>query len=266
MPVHDAYARVTPYELTLPDEGYAEKRFPLIREEARSRGLDITAPEGFVMVAEVGAALREIRSPQDDPALIQEYGALLFHAFHFWEAGKPFFLLDGSVVRHLTEPELDMGDWQARVPGPAGYVQLPQHLLWARSSEELPPESLDGFFWTSTGGEQVTVLAAMGMRGDRPGLSIIPLPTLPLIAVGEWAHMHVRDSGEDFSSNLPGSELEGLYSIEAAGELVKLVGRFLWYLDSFPGTVTGGEPGTADGVGPEPSVLEYRRVIREGID
>ena len=75
--------------------------------------------------------------------------------------------------------------------------------------------------------------------------------------------MQVRDSGEDFSSNLPGSELEGLYSIEAAGELVKLVGRFLWYLDSFPGRVTRGEPGAADGVGPVPSALEYRRVIRE---
>ena len=266
MPLHDAYARVTPYELTLPDEGFAEKRFPLIREEATTRGLDITAPEGFVMAAEVGAALREIRSPEDDPALIQEYGNILFHAFHFWEAGKPFLFLDGSVVRRLTQPELDMGEWTPRVPGPAGYVQFPQHLLWARSSEELPPESLDGFFWTSTEGDQISVLAVMGIRGDRPGLSIIPLPTLPLIAVGEWAHMAVRESGEDFSSSLPGAELEGLYSIEAAGELVKLVGRFLWYLDSFPGTVTGGEPGAADGVGPHPSSLEYRRVIREETD
>ncbi len=30
MPIHDAYARVTPFELLLPAEGFADERFPRI--------------------------------------------------------------------------------------------------------------------------------------------------------------------------------------------------------------------------------------------
>jgi len=32
MPIHDEYARVTPYELLLPEEEFADKRFPMIGE------------------------------------------------------------------------------------------------------------------------------------------------------------------------------------------------------------------------------------------
>ena len=45
MPIHDAYARVTPYELLLPEEGFADERFPLIQEEAEERKADLTDPE-----------------------------------------------------------------------------------------------------------------------------------------------------------------------------------------------------------------------------
>jgi hypothetical protein len=79
--------------------------------------------------------------------------------------------------------------------------------------------------------------------------------------------MPVRPEGVDFSTDLPGAELEGLYAIEAGGEAVKLAMRIFWYLDVFPGrvgdesraSVDPSEDGDADG--PPPSGLPYRRVI-----
>ena len=49
MPIHDAYARVTPFELLLPAEGFADERFPLIQEEAEERQVDLTDPERFAL-------------------------------------------------------------------------------------------------------------------------------------------------------------------------------------------------------------------------
>ena len=84
MPIHDAYARVTPFELLLPDEDFAEERFPLIQKEAEERKADLSDPDRFALLSEAGAILRKIRGEDDDPRLIQHFGILLFHAFHFW--------------------------------------------------------------------------------------------------------------------------------------------------------------------------------------
>ncbi len=264
MAVHDAYARVTPFELLLPEEGFADQRFPLIREEAEEREADISDPERFALLSQVGAVLREIRGEDDPPQLIQQYGVLLFHAFHFWQEGHPFFLLKTGVVRYLVGAGPKAGDWALSLPGPAGYVQLPQHLFWVPGGEDAPPESLDGFFWSAAGGEKLSLLVVMGIRKDRPGLSVVPLPTLPLSAAGEWAAMQVRPEGQDFHSSLPGAELENLYSLEAGAEAVKLATRVFWYLDVFPASVAEGVRGPEDGDGPQPSRLGFRRIgLRE---
>jgi hypothetical protein len=94
----------------------------------------------------------------------------------------------------------------------------------------------------------------------------------------------VRPDGEDFRSSLPGAALEGLYSIEAGGEALKLAMRIFWYLDVFPGRsvecaaaespeTPGAEDVAMDGMppappvtgamtgGPRPSALAYRRII-----
>jgi len=284
MPLHDAYARVTPYELLLPEEGFGGERFPRIRQEAEEWGGSVDTPDSFLLLSEAALALREIRGEGDAPDLIQQHGALLFQAFHFWEAGEPLFLLDTHVVRFLVETGPGEGSWSPSLPEKAGYVQLPHHLLWAPGGEGEAPESLDGIFWSSPDGENVTLLIAMGMRKDRPGLAVVPLPTLPMGAAVPWASMTVRPEGEDFRSSLPGADLEGLYSIESGGEALKLAMRTFWYLDVFPGRVVEGaaaEPqgradlpedlphGTAAGVpdvdeapqGPRPSALPYRRII-----
>jgi len=287
MPIHDAYARVTPFELLLPEETFPEERFPLIRAEAEARGGSVDTPEYFLLLSETAMALREIRGEDDAPERVQQHGALLFHAFHFWEEGHPLLLLDTEVVRYVVGHGPQEGEWSPSLPGKAGYIQLPQHLVWALSAEGEAPESLDGIFWSAQDGESVTLLIVMGIRKDRPGLAVVPLPTLPLGAAVPWASMPVRPEGEDFSSSLPGAELEGLYAIEAGGEAVKLAMRIFWYLDVFPGRVVGGvdgggssnrglpegldegegpveSPGNKGGPavqGPLPSRLPYRRVV-----
>jgi hypothetical protein len=261
MPIHDAYARVTPYELLLPDEDFAERRFPLIQEEAKERKADLTDPDRFALLSEAGAVLREIRGEDDDPQLIQQFGVLLFHAFHFWKEGLPFFLLETGVVRSLVAEGPGEGGWSPSLPGPAGYVQLPLHLVWVPGGDETPPESLDGFFWSIPDGENLALLIAMGIRKDRPGLSVVPLPTLPLSAAGEWASIDVRPDGNDFQSSLPGAELEDLYALEAGAEAVKLAMRVFWYLDAFAASVANGSEVAPDGDGPQPSNLAARRIV-----
>jgi hypothetical protein len=264
MPVHDSFARRTPFELLMPREDFAEEWFPKIREEAKERGGTLDDPEAFLLLGEAAMALREIRGEDDPPELMQQYGALLFHAFHFYEAGKPLFLLDTDVLRLVTKKGPAQGEWDPSLPGKAGYLQLPHHLFWTVGDEDEPPESLDGLFWSSSDGENVTLLIVMGIRKDRPGLAVVPLPTLPLTAAAPWASMAARVQGEDFESSLPGAELEGLYSVASGAEALKLAMRIFWYLDSFPGSVAdggGGEGEAGDLEGPQPSALPYRRVI-----
>lgn len=265
MAVHDAYARITPYELLLPEEDFADKRFPLIQEEAEEREAELSDPERFALLSQAGAVLRIIRGEEDDPHLIHQFGLLLFHAFHFWREGLPFFQLDRAVVRYLVEAGPETGSWDPSLPGASGYVQLPQHLVWVPGGEGSPPESLDGFFWSIPDAATLSLLITMGIRRDRPGLSVVPLPPLPLLAAGEWAAIQVRPDGGDFRSSLPGAELENLYAVESGAEAVKLAMRVFWYLDAFPGSVAEGVRGSDPDDGPRPSSLDSRRIVlKEG--
>lgn len=283
MPVHDEYARITPFELLLPDEEFPDRWFPLIREEAQGRGGDLHTPESFVLLSQAAMALREIRGEDDAPELIHQHGALLYHAFHFWEDGEPLYLLETGAARFLVENGPESQAWEPGLPKQAGYIQLPHHLFWSAGEEEAVPESLDGIFWSAPDGESITFLVAMGIRKDRPGLAVVSLPTLPLTAASLWASMAVRPEGEDFRSFMPGAELEGLYSIAAGGEALKLAMRVFWYLAAFPHRLTEPEEGGAAPEGdlaeipepprkgtreasanvPEPTRLTYRRIVAE---
>ena len=265
MPIHDAYARKTPFELLLPGAGFADERFPAIKAEADERGVDLGDPARFALLGEAGAVLRTIRGEEEDAVLIQQHGLLLFQAFHFWQEGYPLFLAEVPVVRFLVGSGPGEEGWSPSLPGRAGYIQLPQHLFWTAGDGEGPPESLDGFFWSSTDEENVTLLITMGLRKDRPGFGVVPLPTLPISAAGQWASMPVRDQGEDFQSFLPGAELENLYALEAGAEALKLAMLFFWYLDVHPGCVAKGVLGEGEHEDPDPSGLGYRRILmKEG--
>ncbi len=275
MPLHDAYARRTPFELAFPDREAADVFVHAVAEEAEARGVDPSDRAAFSMLGSVGAAAHRLQGPDTPGGAIRDYAALLFHAFHFVREGRPVHLVDVHVARYLVDGPAPDG-----VPEPptrAGYVQLPRHLFWVGGGGQEAAEPVDGFFWTLSSDGSIHVLVAIGMREGRPGLAVVPLPEAPWAEAEAWLDAHVREVGGDFATTLPGGELEGLYSLTAAGEVLKLAARLFAYEGAVPDAVekhappTNGrdhgdragaverEPGGSQG--PTPSRLPYRRIV-----
>jgi hypothetical protein len=131
-----------------------------------------------------------------------------------------------------------------------------------------PAEPVDGIFWARSAGETLSLLVALGVRGDRPGISVVSLPPVPLADARTWLTASAREGDEDFRTTLPGGELDGLYSIVTLGEALKLTARALAYVHTVPGSLGDEErsppaeevPGGQGGGGPIRSQLPFRRV------
>jgi hypothetical protein len=278
MSLHDAYARLTPYELAFPDPSAATELIARIDEESAGRGADPTDPQQFVTMGAVASYVGGLREPDAEPGAIHRYGALVYHAVHFVRAGCPLFLLTTHAARYLVEgvPEGD-----PEPPARAGYLQLPQHLFWAETAEATAadppaadpyaagnqaPESVDGIFWTATESGVLHTMLATGVRPDRPGLGVIPLPGAPLADASAWIGADVRADAADFSAALPGSELDRLLSFRVAGEALKLLARFFAYVGAVPSALERKEAPSVDGGHPVPraSGLAYARVLLDG--
>lgn len=291
MAIHDAYARVTPYELLLPDAEFPGRRFAEVAREAEERGVDAGNPAAFVTLGAVRGALGELREEDAGPGSVHDHAVVLFHAYHFWR-------LDGRVVLARREKLRGLlagvdgegaaaaeGDASGPVgrEGPAagrggmagegragregglresaGYVQLPQHLAWIESRDQ-PPESADGFFWYGDGGGVLHLAMVAGMRRDRPGYVVVSVPPQPVAAMPGWASGPAREGGGDFTTSLPGAELDGLVGIRTPAEVFKLAGLLL-------GRVARNRPqaaavvpdpvaeGSAGASGPRPTRLPY---------
>ncbi len=239
----DDTLRPTPYEMAFPDEGFAESRFSAIEEEARSRDANLDESGAFLLLAQVGRVLRELGGEASPTALVPTFGAFLFHAFHFHRAAMPSFLVETSTLRYLLEADAASDRWEGELPAPAGYLQLPRHLLWARpDGEEGPAEAVDGIFWAQSAHGTLNFLAVTGIRGDRPGFSVLPVPPVPLAEVVSWMTRPAREEGEDFATTLPGGEMDRLYSLETPGEVVKLAARILAHAVTVDGAMGEEEP------------------------
>ena len=281
MPLHDSYLRLTPLERLLPDDDFVTRHFDDFRTEAETRGVSLSDPGAFSMLDAVGRAVDDLRRPEDGAEQRHQHGLLLFHAFHMLaQDSPPTELVSTGVARWLVETATDSdssGDQSGssgagstaspsaaapsdQAPSADGssderpvallepghatarYVQLPQHLFWVREDPEDRPASLDGFFCTSDG-EHVVFLGVMGITGPEQGFSVMTLPPLPLADVPIWLSETMRAEGEDFRSSMPGAELEGLYELTTAGEVLKLMARLDRYQRLFPESRTALEPG-----------------------
>ena len=261
MPAHDAYLRLTPFERLLPDADFVGSAFEGIRSEMERHPEAGEDPGAFALLEGSRRALAELRDPESGS---DDHGAthalLLFHAFHLHEAGSPHLLVTVPVSRWAVEGALEGADGSAgreaagagsgedppvqleeqgdgASPGDglprAAYVQLPQHLFWFRDEDEGRPSSLDGFFWTVRG-ETVYVLGVGGLQGPAgEGFRVLPLPGVPRADAPVWLQETMRESGEDFRSDIPGAELEGLYELRTAGELLKLAARIDRFVSRF---------------------------------
>lgn len=259
MALHDAYARLTPFELALPDAGASRARLQAIATEAAAQGIDPGDPTTLLRLAPAVDALRRMRPESEVPGGVHSYAALLFHAYHFQRCGGTLYLLTAPVARYLVDTDPDLDGWAPHPPC-AGYVQLPRHLFWVRPLADGPAEAVDGLSWVTPGDGTLSMLVAMGMREGRPGLSVVSLEGLPLADAALWARARARPRGADFASSLPGGELDRLYSLETAGEVLKLLARSFWYVERFPASVVEREPwATATGGGRPAGAMDPAR-------
>ncbi len=277
MAIHDAYARLTPYELLLPDPDFPDRHFPGIGEEAGERGVDPGNPAAFVMLGAVQGALAELRTDDTAPEAAHDHGTVLYFAYHMWRRGAEIALVRADTMRDLLagssrEPSPTQDEsWSAGLHARTGYIQLPQHLVWIEEGDA--PESVDGFFWAADTSGALHLALVSGVRPDRPGYGVVPVPPLPLASLPGWAAGPAREGGGDFTTSLPGAELDGLLGIRTPAEVFKLAALVLARLPSAPPPrpdVTTGkahEPASTPGTspvpgkpaipGPPPSALPY---------
>jgi hypothetical protein len=251
-------ARRTPWEIAFGPDRYSAEVFPAIRRAALDLGVRAAVPDVFLMMEPVREQLHELiagEEAKDPPAdELLEYGALLFHAFRFWSSDRALYVLTDDLARSLLGTRKPVGDWALTPPAPAGYVQLPRHLLWARVAADVPPEPVDGFFWSVAGidaddeppWQRLDLLFALGLRPDRPGFSIIDVTTaLPAPTPGHFGDLIARETGDDFANILPGGEMKGLHGVIAVAEALKLASRTFHHMAVQPATV--GEPQRSEG-------------------
>jgi hypothetical protein len=255
--------RISPYEVAFA-AGYEADVFATIAADADLHRTDPLRFERFPLLPSVSDAVRTFGSPDAPPEAVEQYRALLYHGFNYWRYGRPTYLVQSALARFLVEAQPGMEGWELTLPEPSLYLQLPHNLFWGSVSPESTPEPVDGMFVTGAPGRDLSgnpfirleVLMVLGLRRERAGFSVIPFDTEagPGIAA-VWAEGGSRESGADFENVLPGGEISGLYSLLTVGEVLKLLGRILWYIDRYPGDVSAE-------ITPAPPPDEARAAIR----
>lgn len=256
---HDAYLRRTPWELAFATAEGAKALPEAVRREAAERGVEPTDPHAFLTLECVTRFVRDVRGPDVQRVALVEYGRLVYHAVHFSDPGRSVLLAATGVARELASAE-----WTGPapdLPAASGYVQLPRHLFWIRPEGQGPAEPVDGWFWTAAATGDLHVLVIAGLREDRGGFVAVPVPEAPWADAAAWSRARVRPDGGDFGSTLPGGELGELYSIEMAGEVLKLTARLFGRVtaEEEP-AMRGAAASDAEEDGPPRSELSYVRV------
>ncbi|MDT8341207.1 MAG: hypothetical protein RQ751_06815 [Longimicrobiales bacterium] len=261
MPIQDRTLRTPPYLRIFPDDRSREEVLDEIAREVEARGEGGDDPGAFTLLERTRRALAELREPGEEDDGGHTHGVLLFHAFHLRRAGAEHLLASAPVCRWAVEGAGPEGPGAAAdaatgegLPA-AVYVQLPQHLFWVREAPGERPLSLDGFFWTVRG-DVVHVLGVVDFQPQGGGIRVLPMPGVPLAERSTWLTGTMREGGEDFQSEIPGGEMEGLYEVRTAGELLKLAARLDRFLVRFPGAAEPLDP-------PEPGggALRPRRLV-----
>jgi hypothetical protein len=239
--------RITPYEVAFAATAYEAEIFPAIAADATLHRSDPLRLDPFTLLPATGEAVRSIVPPEAPPEALEQYRALLYHGFNYWSLGRATYLVHPAAARYLVEAQPRMEGWELVLPRPSIYVQLPHNLFWGSITPESTPEPIDGMFVTGVRVKgaareaflRLEVLLVLGLRRDRAGFSVIPFDTEagPGIAAA-WAEAGGREGGADFDNVLPGGEISGLYSVLTVGEVLKLLGRILWYIDSYPADVS----------------------------
>lgn len=252
--------RRTPYEMLFGGEGLAESHFGAIRDEAREAGVDTARRDLFAQLRAVSGLLRELVPESAEPASLDRYLEILHHCFLFWDGGCRYYAFDEAAIRSIISDAPDLTGWSPRTDHPALYIEMPQNLCWAAVVEGEPPEPVEGMFVSRRPGRSagdVDVLMVLGIRPNRPGFSVTELAA-NLEMTSDIAEP------DAFASDIPGADLADLYSLQRSGEVVLLLLRMLWYIETYPAAselLPGSPAANRDsGEGGSATVLDHFRV------
>ncbi len=209
--------RIDPFDFAFAP--LAAERFPLVREEAQLTRKHPDDRTQFAMLSSVQKILSDVEEPevvQNDAAAGEAYLTAVYVAYRFWEAGKPVFSVSTEDIEEVAfevTPETF-----AEIPGGACYLQLPERSFWAQVDPEAPHEPLDGLFVTTGPRGEVTVMAVLGLRTDRPGFSEVTVVAQP----SDFAAAQLEARDPPFAPVIEGGEEAGLRSIVTEGEVLHL--------------------------------------------
>jgi len=251
--------RRSPYEVLFGAEGLTESRFAAIRDEAVSAGVTTAWRDRFASLAAVRELLVDLVPGLADPISLDQYLLILHHCYTFWESGCHHYSFEKSTARSLIDTPPDVSVWQPRAPRRSTYLELPENLFWAAVLEAEPPEPAEGLFVSledDPGSGRADVLLVLGVRADRPGFSVAEL-TADLLAA------RAVSEADAFASDLPGADLAQLCSLRRPSEVVMLLLRLLWYIDTYPDSIeqrSGGSTAAQGATGRTPAVFpgQYR--------
>jgi hypothetical protein len=184
---------------------------------------------------------------------------LLWQGWRSWDSGARLYVISEGAAARLTAAGYSAAAWRFAAP-PACYLQLPYQRFWARVAADAAYEPVDGCFVSvrepSPGAHEISILAVLGLRRDRPGVSlIVHRATLADADVAAHAGDPWREGAAPFENAIPGGELMGYRTLATASELEALVLRALRELDANSPALVGA-PGTAgEGESALPHVL-----------
>lgn len=206
-------SRPTPFDLVF--RQFALDVFPKIRLALEQAGHDPRDRDGFLMVREVVALLRELRPDQGLGEGIDQLAALVHHAYLFWNAGEPTIEVLSDQLPGLLLRRADRDT--AADPAVSYYAALPEHRIWAEVIPDHPPEPLDGCFVHSSPNEPaLRVLGVFGIHPERAGFSVVEAAGPRPLALAR------ADGSELFAPTLTGGKAAGLFSITGEEELLDL--------------------------------------------
>jgi hypothetical protein len=106
------------------------------------------------------------------------------------------------------------------VPGDACYVQLPANWWWGQRDADAPHEPLDGVFVvTAPRGDEITLLAVLGLRAERGGFTQVTVHAQP----ADFAAARTAQRDPPFAPLMEGGASGGVLSVATPAELLTLV-------------------------------------------
>ncbi len=198
----------------------ADDWFESIHDEAAAGEHDDSDRSQFAALPRVHDAIAQLEAPdtlERPPAVGGEYLTLLFVAYSYWRSGCRLLAPTRSRLEAVIAGELTRHP--IRPPALTCYVQLPEQMFWSQVGDDMPHEPVDGLFVApGRGGEELTVLAVLGLRQDRSGFSQISLTA----SLEDFSAASAMLRAPLFAPRMDGGAQVGFRSVSSHAELLTL--------------------------------------------